>query len=104
MVIAKSAPESKTWHCNHSFVKPLFVGCCVIGCWLSLAISVRAQKPELAIQTGHSARINAAAYSPNGRIVASGGVDPATGVGRNFGRITGTRGMRNLQMALRYSF
>lgn len=75
MVIAKSAPESKTWHCNHSFVKPLFVGCCVIGCWLSLAISVRAQKPELAIQTGHSARINAAAYSPNGRIVASGGVD-----------------------------
>jgi hypothetical protein len=36
--------------------------------------------------------------------IASGGVDPATGVGRNFGRITGTRGMRNLQMALRYSF
>lgn len=36
--------------------------------------------------------------------VASGGVDPATGVGRNFGRITGTRGMRNMQLALRYTF
>ncbi|MBI4910416.1 MAG: TonB-dependent receptor [Acidobacteria bacterium] len=36
--------------------------------------------------------------------IASGGVDPATGVGRNFGRITGTRGMRNMQMALRYTF
>ena len=36
--------------------------------------------------------------------ILSGGIDPATGVGRNFGRITGGRGMRNLQLALRYSF
>ena len=36
--------------------------------------------------------------------ILSGGVDPATGVGRNFGRITGTRGMRNLQLGLRYTF
>ena len=36
--------------------------------------------------------------------ITSGGVDPATGVGRNFGRISGTRGMRNLQLGLRYTF
>lgn len=36
--------------------------------------------------------------------IASGGIDPATGVGRNFGRITGGRSMRQLQLALRYSF
>jgi len=31
-------------------------------------------------------------------------IDPATGVGRTFGRITGTRGMRNMQLGLRYTF
>lgn len=36
--------------------------------------------------------------------VLDGGIDPATGVGRNFGRITGTRGMRNMQLGLRYTF
>ncbi len=44
-------------------------------CWLGFAIAAFAQKPELAIQTGHSGYINAVAYSPNRRIVASGGVD-----------------------------
>lgn len=41
----------------------------------SLGLIVFAQKPELAIQTGHSGYINAVAYNPNGRVVASGGVD-----------------------------
>jgi hypothetical protein len=36
--------------------------------------------------------------------VLDGGIDPATGVGRNFGRITGTQGMRNMQLGLRYTF
>jgi WD40 repeat protein/uncharacterized caspase-like protein len=34
-------------------------------------------KPELSIQTGHSAAITAIAVSPDGRLVASGGVDEA---------------------------
>ena len=36
--------------------------------------------------------------------ILNGGVDPTTGLGRNFGRITGTQGMRNMQVGLRYSF
>ena len=48
---------------------------CVAMCWFGFAITAFAQRPELAIQTGHSGNINAVAYSPNGRIVASGGVD-----------------------------
>lgn len=39
------------------------------------SIAVAQQKPELVIQTGHSAHINVAACSPDGRIVASGGTD-----------------------------
>lgn len=38
---------------------------------------VAAQQPQLAIQTGHSALINAVAYRPDGRIIASAGVDIA---------------------------
>ncbi|MDX2042144.1 MAG: caspase family protein [Acidobacteriota bacterium] len=49
------------------------IGCCLMIFWLG-AVGF-AQKPELAIQTGHSGYINAVAYSPNGRVVASGGVD-----------------------------
>ena len=33
------------------------------------------QAPELVVQTGHSALINAVAASPDGRLIASGGVD-----------------------------
>lgn len=40
-----------------------------------LGLAAFAQKPELAIQTGHSGYINAVAYSPNGRIVAGGSLD-----------------------------
>ncbi len=36
--------------------------------------------------------------------VLSGGLNAATGVGVNFGRITSTQGMRNMQVGLRYSF
>ena len=32
--------------------------------------------PQLVVQLGHSGRINAAAFSPNGRLVVSGGDDP----------------------------
>ena len=53
----------------------LAMTCAAVACLLSLVVSASAQKPELAIQTGHSANINAVAVSPNGRIIASGGVD-----------------------------
>src|SRR2546425_867661 len=38
--------------------------------------AVTAQQPQLIVQLGHSGRINAAAFSPNGRLIVSGGDDP----------------------------
>ncbi|MFN0110897.1 MAG: eIF2A-related protein [Blastocatellia bacterium] len=64
MTIANSVSLSK--------LQKLIV-CSLMVCWLG--VFGFAQKPELAIQTGHSGYINAVAYSPNGRVVASGGVD-----------------------------
>jgi WD40 repeat protein len=34
-----------------------------------------AQKPELVVQTGHSSRVNSVAFSPDGRVLASGSED-----------------------------
>jgi WD40 repeat protein len=39
------------------------------------ALSAGAQSPELFLQMGHSGTINAVAYSPNGRRIATGSSD-----------------------------
>ena len=75
MVITDSVRQSKPFQPNRLLLRRLIAVFAVAACWLSFSAGVCAQKPELAIQTGHSARINAVAYSPDGRIVASGGVD-----------------------------
>ncbi|MBM3726744.1 MAG: hypothetical protein FJW40_15140 [Acidobacteria bacterium] len=64
------------------------------------------------IREGHSLQFRLEAFNfpnhPNwgGPAVGilDGGIDPATGVGRNFGRITSTQPMRNMQLGLRYTF
>ncbi len=63
---------TEPFHQSHS---RWMISVCATMCWLGFAVIAFGQKPELAIQTGHSGYINAVAYSPNGRIVASGGVD-----------------------------
>src|SRR5438445_3760580 len=48
------------------------------ACLFFLLISnVRAQRPELIVQTGHSSSVEAIAFSPDGRLIASIGGDAA---------------------------
>ena len=39
------------------------------------AVQTKRFKPELVVQTGHSGKISSMAYSPNGKLIASGGWD-----------------------------
>ncbi|MBS1788481.1 MAG: PD40 domain-containing protein [Acidobacteria bacterium] len=75
MALTKSASQSTKQSQTHAAAWRFAVVSLLAICWFNATITVFAQRPELAIQTGHSARVNAVAYSPNGRIIASGGVD-----------------------------
>jgi WD40 repeat protein len=45
---------------------------CVI---LAVTFALRAQKPELVVQTGHTTRVDSVASSPDGRTLAMGSLD-----------------------------
>jgi WD40 repeat protein len=54
--------------------KSIYLAACV-SLLLSLSPVGRAQKPELVVQTGHSFPVNSVAFSPDGKLLASGSGD-----------------------------
>src|SRR2546421_910548 len=48
---------------------------CVLVLWLSALVHGQARKPEVLVQAGHSEVIMSLAFSPDGRICASGSRD-----------------------------
>ena len=48
---------------------------CILTIMVVLTCTARAQKPELVVETDHTAPVNSVAYSPDGRVLASGSND-----------------------------
>lgn len=57
----------------------------VLFCITLLLVSsfaVAAQQPELVVQTGHASLVISVAFSPDGRLIASGSSDSTIALGR----------------------